>query len=376
MPIGAEPWMTSQREPGLVLRLGNANVEAKSWSSQPGGFLLADLQRTFVGVLPPEPPVHSNATWLCAQSRPAGYSSYVVTVAIFQRMWLDLITNAQPTGLRYSVDPPPLQESFDQERFEQAYQKLGRLRGPDATPEVQREVREIFVKAGRTGAQWLVNRIRDEWSIDALSAVSFLLAEIGLDALEPILEALENNPSEDAAEYLLRALGRFAQLPSGPITDRAAAVLRPYQNPGQDPEIRAAAYRASSCLAPGAANALAQTLRLLDELGRLEPDWDTYGSEPPTKEAIAAARHLIEEVQRGFKGTEAGLSLPFAVVPLSGGGVQIEWRGANDSIEVEIGPRGEWGYLLARGAGPARKFEEGDGVARSRILELVASVVA
>jgi hypothetical protein len=358
------------------LRFGNAGVEAKSWSSQPGGFLLADLQRTFVGVLPPESPVHSSATWFCAQSRPARYSSDVVTVTIFQRMWLDRITNAQPTGLRYSVDPPPLQESFDQERFEEPYQKLGRLRGPDATPEMQRQVRRVFVQAGRTGARWLVNRIRDEWSIDALSAVSFLLAELGLDALEPILEALENNPSEDVAEYLLRALWRFPQLPSGSVTTRVVAVLMRYQDPGQDSEIRAAAYRASSCLAPGAANALQQTLRLLAELGRLEPDWDTYGSEPPTKEAIAAARHLIEEVQRGLQGTEAGLSLPFAVVPLSGGGVQIEWRGENDSIEVEIGPRGEWGYLLARGAGPVRKFEEGDGVARSRILELVASVVA
>jgi hypothetical protein len=67
--------------------------------------------------------------------------------------------------------------------------------------------------------------------------------------------------------------------------------------------------------------------------------------------------------------------VPYSVVPLSGGGVQVEWRGRDAVIEVEISPEGAFGYLLATGTEPSRQFEERDNVAESQIVELVRSVI-
>jgi hypothetical protein len=52
----------------------------------------------------------------------------------------------------------------------------------------------------------------------------------------------------------------------------------------------------------------------------LPPNWDSYGSQPPTPEAGATAERLLENL---------GLD-PF-VCPISGGGIQIE---------ITIGPDG------------------------------------
>lgn len=66
--------------------------------------------------------------------------------------------------------------------------------------------------------------------------------------------------------------------------------------------------------------------------------------------------------------------IPFAIAPLSGGGIQIEWRLRRGAIEVEIGPT-TFGYLLIKGTGTDRTFLEEDGVSEARILELISSIV-
>ena len=52
----------------------------------------------------------------------------------------------------------------------------------------------------------------------------------------------------------------------------------------------------------------------LQELLDLPPNWDSYGSPPPTKAAIDTASRLLENL---------GVPFPF-VAPISGGGIQIE----------------------------------------------------
>jgi hypothetical protein len=116
---------------------------------------------------------------------------------------------------------------------------------------------------------------------------------------------------------------------------------------------------------------LGDGLQRIRELERLKLDWDSYGSEPPTQWALAAARTLILEVSENSKY----LRVPFAIMPLSGGGVQIEWRGATDSIEVEITAEGLFNYLLVRGSGSERHFAERDDVSKSHIVELILSCV-
>lgn len=118
---------------------------------------------------------------------------------------------------------------------------------------------------------------------------------------------------------------------------------------------------------------LADALQQLRRIEGLDLNWDSYGSEPPTRRALAAARSLIWRVYEG--SACAGVPLvPYAVVPLSGGGVQVEWRGVSDAIEIEVSAEGALSYLLVRGTGPTRDFDEREAVPEFRIVELVRSI--
>jgi hypothetical protein len=54
----------------------------------------------------------------------------------------------------------------------------------------------------------------------------------------------------------------------------------------------------------------------LARLSQLQPNWDSYGAEPPSGEAIRSARSILGELF-------SGLILPSAIVPSAGGGVSI-----------------------------------------------------
>ncbi len=113
-------------------------------------------------------------------------------------------------------------------------------------------------------------------------------------------------------------------------------------------------------------------LRRLDELASLERDWDSYGSEAPSKTALLGARSVIADVA-SIVPEDRGL--PFFIGPLSGGGVQIEWKGESDSIEVEVAADGALSCLITRGSGPERALEEHDDVRHAELIELICSVV-
>ena len=118
----------------------------------------------------------------------------------------------------------------------------------------------------------------------------------------------------------------------------------------------------------------ANTMADLDRIAGLRADWDSYGSTPPTSVALETARRLIITVYRNSLLSARTPSLPYSVAPLSGGGVQLEWRSETKAVEIEVGPEGAFGYLLVKGAEPSSVYEEEDGVSESRILELVRSV--
>lgn len=117
---------------------------------------------------------------------------------------------------------------------------------------------------------------------------------------------------------------------------------------------------------------LQSALQQLEAISTLRKDWDSYGSEPPTRDAIFAARNLIASAYRRFS------SVPYFVAPVSGGGVQIEWRGPHREIEVELQSDGKrFNYLLIEGKGTAnRKAEEKHDISPSQILNVIHSVVS
>ena len=110
----------------------------------------------------------------------------------------------------------------------------------------------------------------------------------------------------------------------------------------------------------------------LHQLADLPRDWDSYEGEPPSSLAITTADELLQKLSLRI-GKRA--SIPFSIMPLSGAGVQLEWRGSSKTIELEIGSSGEFGYLLIKGAGNAREFEEKDCASETEILSLIPSVV-
>jgi len=84
----------------------------------------------------------------------------------------------------------------------------------------------------------------------------------------------------------------------------------------------------------------------------LRRDWDSYGSPPPTLEAANTALGLL----RGIADLDLkDLAVPF-VVPVPGGGLQLEWTVGRRELELEIMPDGSLEYLKAEDREP---LEEG-----------------
>lgn len=120
---------------------------------------------------------------------------------------------------------------------------------------------------------------------------------------------------------------------------------------------------------------LKPALDRLSRLANLPVDWDSYGGDPPTKRSISTAYGLLFEVADGIGRAAGPASIPFAIVPLAYGGVQMEWRGPSAEVEVEIGPEGDFGYLFIDKRGPERTFCEKDGATRKEILDLIAQTL-
>jgi hypothetical protein len=122
---------------------------------------------------------------------------------------------------------------------------------------------------------------------------------------------------------------------------------------------------------------IAEAFKRLDAIKELPFNWDSYGSAPPSNTAVDAAHNLIWKAYlASLHDSGEKPAVPYVVLPLSGGGVQVEWRGVAGAIEVEISSEGVFGYLLARGTAPSREFEEMDNVPEFRILALIRSVIS
>lgn len=94
----------------------------------------------------------------------------------------------------------------------------------------------------------------------------------------------------------------------------------------------------------------AEAMRGLGEIANLPPNWDTYGSPPPTAIAIEKVIDILLKID--------DRNLPSAhVVPLSGGGVQLEWRVVDRELHLEIGPDGIAQYLQIENGQPFREEE-------------------
>ncbi len=110
--------------------------------------------------------------------------------------------------------------------------------------------------------------------------------------------------------------------------------------------------------------------RRLTHIARLESDWDSYGSVPISPNAIRAALVLIGAAAVLFEAR------PFAILPLSGGGIQLEWRSPRGEIEVEIGSDNTLGYLFVDKQRGERLFAEKDNASVQEVLDFLSKSVS
>jgi hypothetical protein len=112
-----------------------------------------------------------------------------------------------------------------------------------------------------------------------------------------------------------------------------------------------------------------QTRRLL----ALEPNWDSYGAEVISGQAVETAIDLVSSVTTVLGSF--GAAAPFAVVPVADGGIQVEWKGPVSRIEVEIGPDRALSYLVIDDEPARALFTEAAHVSQSEVMLRIARVI-
>lgn len=115
---------------------------------------------------------------------------------------------------------------------------------------------------------------------------------------------------------------------------------------------------------------LDEEMRELADLARLENSWDSFGSRPISHAAINDANVLMKRAaaQYGIR--------PYALAPLSGSGVQLEWRSHNNRLEVEVYGNERFHYLIIEGQDANRRSSEKRNVSLSDVLDALSIVAA
>jgi hypothetical protein len=171
--------------------------------------------------------------------------------ALARSTWEDFAVMAD------ALDEAELVELFEP-RFAESYRKLGWYKGPLGTREVQDEVRRFWVTKGAEGAVWLLNRIRDEYSVDVLAAVAEIVGDIGHEdaaGVEACLDILDRDPSEEQEDVALTALRWMAAPSAGSLVARLRTAIERYLR-RPDAEIQERAVLATRALPAGVAEEL------------------------------------------------------------------------------------------------------------------------
>jgi hypothetical protein len=120
---------------------------------------------------------------------------------------------------------------------------------------------------------------------------------------------------------------------------------------------------------------LGSSFERLDELARLEPDWDSYGGEPPSELAITRAADLMREVAQRHWSSLGEAAIPSFVAPIADGGIHLEWAGPSGDLELQVGQQGNLDYLWIDRSGDDRRFQEKHGVTRGAVLDVIRQVL-
>lgn len=92
--------------------------------------------------------------------------------------------------------------------------------------------------------------------------------------------------------------------------------------------------------------ALAEMAMQIARFAELESDWDSYGAETISPQAIIAAKDVLQAVIRQTEPIIGEQVLSVWIAPLPSGGIMLEWRGPTADLEIEITADGTLDLLL------------------------------
>ena len=91
-----------------------------------------------------------------------------------------------------------------------------------------------------------------------------------------------------------------------------------------------------------------QAVKMVLQTANLLENWDTYGSAAPTPAAVDTAMALIMQIDL------EDIPVPY-VVPVPGGGIQLEWIMNQRELELEVLPDGSVEFLKTESGQPTQE---------------------
>ena len=121
---------------------------------------------------------------------------------------------------------------------------------------------------------------------------------------------------------------------------------------------------------------LAALRKRISGFADLEPDWDSYGADSPSAEAIRVAQHYLDDLVELYAWHFGDRVLPFWAAPLPSGGVQLEWRAPAAELEIEVDSNGRLAFLLQKGHGAGAEYQEGEDASLEEVASLLGQLLA
>jgi len=90
---------------------------------------------------------------------------------------------------------------------------------------------------------------------------------------------------------------------------------------------------------------------------------------------VSAAYGLLAALWEHLGEAAGEDAVPWAIAPLADGGVQFEWHGPSDMIEVEIGPGGDFDYLVERDEVTTERSDPSTGTSTEAVIGHIRRVL-
>jgi hypothetical protein len=98
----------------------------------------------------------------------------------------------------------------------------------------------------------------------------------------------------------------------------------------------------------------------LERISNMQKDWDSYGGDPPSINAIQASKEILEELA-------GALILPSTIVPSAGGGVSIYFMTDQRTVYIESYNQGSQALVMYDRHGNAEVLEIDRDISRSEV---------